>query len=85
MTEHHSNRWHPIAVACLASLVALFVGGILFHWSWNTLAELFGTPGIQFRHAIASELLIAVIVAIGSLSGRLVLGRRWPLSDGNRR
>ncbi len=83
MTEHHANRWHRIAVASLASLVVLFFGGVLLHWSWNTLADLLGSPSIQFKHAIASELLIAVIVAISALSGRLVLGRRQPFKDRN--
>ena len=83
MIEHHGNRWHHIAIACLASLVVLFFGGVLLHWSWNTLAELFGSPSIQFKHAIAGELLVAVIVAIGALSGRLVAGRRHPLKERN--
>jgi DNA-binding MarR family transcriptional regulator len=30
-------------------------------WSWNTLAELFGAPEAQFRHAIAALALLATL------------------------
>jgi len=76
MIEHPGNRWHPIAIAVFAAFIILLFGGVLLHWSWNTLAEPFGLATIQFKHAIAGELMIAVLVGIGTLSGGLVVGRR---------
>jgi hypothetical protein len=30
-------------------------------WSWNTLADLFGAPEAQFRHALAALALLAIL------------------------
>ena len=30
-------------------------------WSWNTLADLFGAPEVQFRHALATLALFAIL------------------------
>lgn len=45
-----------LLAACLA-LVVIAATGL---WSWNTLAELFGAPEAQFRHAVAALALLAV-------------------------
>ncbi len=47
------------------AIVAIAVAGL---WSWNTLAELFGAPEAQFRHAVAVLVLLATL--------RLVMPRR---------
>jgi len=45
-----------LLAACLAFAVMAATG----LWSWNTLADLFGTPEAQFRHAVALLALLAV-------------------------
>ena len=47
------------------TLAAIAVTGL---WSWNALAELFGAPEAQFRHAVAAIALIATL--------RIALSRR---------
>ena len=46
-------------------VVVILVAGL---WSWNTLAELFGAPEAQLRHAVAALALLAAL--------RLVIPRR---------
>ncbi|KUJ77778.1 hypothetical protein [Ruegeria profundi] len=59
------NKGHGRTI--VMALIAILVGGIAVHWSWNTLAvELFAQPEMTFRHAIAVELLL---IAVGSLIG----------------
>ncbi|MBV1904129.1 MAG: hypothetical protein KUG58_10910 [Marinosulfonomonas sp.] len=49
------------------SLIAVFFGGVAILWSWNTIAvDLFAQPEMEFRHAVAVELLL---IAAGSLIG----------------
>jgi predicted benzoate:H+ symporter BenE len=40
------------------TLTAIAVMGL---WSWNTLAELFGAPEAQLRHAVAALALLATL------------------------
>ena len=54
---------HVLAAGLVIAVIA--VAGL---WSWNTLAELFGAPEAQFRHALALLLLLATL--------RLVIPRR---------
>jgi hypothetical protein len=48
------NRHTLILSRIALMLVALFAG----LWSWNTLAELFNAPHAQFRHVIATLVLL---------------------------
>lgn len=57
----------PYLLAAILALAAIAIIGL---WSWNTLAELFGAPGAQFRHAVAALALITTL--------RLALRRRHP-------
>jgi predicted benzoate:H+ symporter BenE len=54
----------------LAALLAFAAIAVIGLWSWNTLAELFGAPEAQFKHAIAALALITTL--------RLALLRRHP-------
>ena len=54
----------------LAALLAIAAIAVIGLWSWNTLAELFGAPEAQFKHAIAA---LALITAL-----RLATRRRHP-------
>ena len=59
------NKAHGRTI--ILSLIAILFGGIAIFWSWNTIAvELFAQPEMEFRHAIAVELLL---IAAGSLIG----------------
>jgi hypothetical protein len=33
----------------------------LLLWSWNTLVDLFGMPGAEFRHALAAIALVLLL------------------------
>lgn len=47
-------------------------GAIAVLWSWNTIAELFGGPAMQFKHALAVLLLLGTArVALGRMGRRL--------------
>ena len=54
----------------LAAVLAVALIAMVGLWSWNTLAELFGAPEAQFRHAVAALALIATL--------RLATRRRHP-------
>lgn len=54
----------------LAAILACAAIAIVGLWSWNTLAELFGAPEAQFRHAVAALTLFA-------LSRGWLRARRW--------
>jgi len=57
----------PHLLAAILAFAAIAVIGL---WSWNTLAELFGAPEAQFRHAVAALVLIITL--------RLTTRRRHP-------
>lgn len=53
---------HPInARHLLGALVAIAVIAAIGLWSWNTLAELFGAPEAQFKHALAALALLSLL------------------------
>lgn len=54
----------------LAAVLAFAAVAVIGLWSWNTLAELFGAPAAQFKHAVAALALIATL--------RLAARRRHP-------
>lgn len=54
----------------LAAILAFAAIAVIGLWSWNTLAELFGAPEAQFRHAVAAAALISTL--------RLATRRRHP-------
>jgi len=45
-----------LLAACLAFALIAATG----LWSWNTLADMFGAPEAQFRHAVAALALLAI-------------------------
>lgn len=72
----HERDWRCAAKAALALTAGLFLGGVLIHWSWNGVAaDLFGAPTMAFRHAVAAEVLIGTLAAIGALSARFAARR----------
>lgn len=72
MTEL-GNKGHGRTI--VLSLSAVFFGGVAILWSWNTVAvEMFAQPEMEFRHAIAVELLI---IAAGSLLSLPYLFKRF--------
>jgi hypothetical protein len=53
---NHLDVKHLLAAGlALAAIVATAL------WSWNTLADLFGVPEMQFRYALAALALLAVV------------------------
>lgn len=56
MREAYARSYgKPIAIALLAFVVCT----IAILWSWNTIAvDLFSMPEMNFKHAVAAELLI---------------------------
>jgi hypothetical protein len=68
--KHECGRGKPIVLGTLAVLTA----GIAILWGWNTLAaDHFGLKPIEFRHALAAEVLL---IAIGGLLGLSGIVRR---------
>ena len=53
---NHIDIKHLLAAGL--AIAVIMVAGL---WSWNTLAELFGAPEAQFRHAIAVLVLLAAL------------------------
>jgi heme A synthase len=49
------------ALHLLAAILAFAAVAVIGLWSWNTLAELFGAPQAQFRHAVAALALITTL------------------------
>ena len=59
------NKGHGRMI--VLSLIAVIFGAIAILWGWNTVAiDLLGQPKMEFRHAIAVELML---IAVGSLVG----------------
>lgn len=58
----------------LASAAGLFLaGGVILLWGWNTfVSELFAVPEMAFRHALALELMIVLVVAIPAVALRML-------------
>lgn len=52
---HRTDARH-LTGALLACLAIAVIG----LWSWNTLAELFGAPEVQLRHAVATLALFVL-------------------------
>ena len=77
MIEQHQARWRRYGVAAIAIVATFFVGGVLIHWSWNTVAhDLFQAPVMKFRHAIAVEILVAVLAGISTFASRMANRRQ---------
>jgi len=69
-TRHHGR-------SIVAAVALLFAGAFVVVWSWNSIAvDLFAAPAIDFRHAVAAELTIAVFAAVIGLGIRLSTGLR---------
>ena len=72
MREHSKHQRYHAAKAIFFAAAALFVGGALILWSWNTFAgDLFQAPDMRFKHALAAETLIVVIAMIVALPARV--------------
>ena len=66
IAKHENGRGRHIAIGALALLVAAL--GIL--WGWNTLAaDFFGLTRMEFRHALAAEVLLIIAGALVGLRG----------------
>ena len=61
-------RRHLVVTIGVGALALL--GVITFQWCWNTLAELFDGPVMEFRHALAALLLAATASAAFAGPGR---------------
>jgi hypothetical protein len=61
------RSWRPIAHSALALALATILG----LWAWNTLAQPFGGPELEFRHALAAAILLSLI------RSAVPTGRRW--------
>ena len=61
-------------VYVLASAVVTFLaGGVIVLYGWNTfVSELFVVPEIAYRHALALELMVVLIVAIPVVALRVL-------------
>ena len=69
--EANHPRLRRLLRAALALSVGLLLGGVVLLWSWNALApELFGAPELAFRHALALELLLGLLIAIPTIAIR---------------
>ena len=69
--EANHPRLRRLLRAALALSLLLLAGGVVLLWAWNALApELFGAPEIGFRHALALELLLGLLVAIPAIAIR---------------
>jgi hypothetical protein len=53
----HNDRFRKTFIAA----AALALASLIVLWSFNTLAELFGGPMAQFKHAIAAVGLLLVV------------------------
>ncbi len=71
MTIHSERPWRHAAKSVLIAAAALFVGGIMIHWSWNVFAvELLQAPEMRFKHALGLEILVAAVAAVAGASAR---------------
>jgi urea transporter len=64
----------------LIALALGFVLAVIVQWAWNTVAPLFGGPPLEFRHALAGLVLLAIATAVMQ-PRRLPLRRlrgEWP-------
>ena len=50
---------YPVTHWLLAAAV-IAAGFVLFQWSWNTLATLFGLPAADGKHALAALILLGL-------------------------
>lgn len=66
MTEGHRTRHSRRLGKAIFLAVGILIGGaLLLHWSWNTLVTgPFKLPDIEFRHALALELLLSALYLI---------------------
>jgi hypothetical protein len=53
----HHDRFRKTFIAA----AALALASLIVLWSFNTLAELFGGPMAQFKHAIAVVCLLLIV------------------------
>ena len=59
----------------VSAIVILAIGSAALLWAWNTLAELFGAPAADFRHALAFLVAAATVRVLAS--GRRNGYHRW--------
>ena len=73
MTEGHStSRPRGLGKAIFLAVGILIGGALLLHWSWNTLATgPFKIPNIQFKHALALELLLSTLCLIPNTASQI--------------
>ena len=58
-------------------VVSVLLGSVVTLWAWNTIAvELFQAPVFQFKHALAFQAVVALIV-LTAVSARRFRRARW--------
>jgi hypothetical protein len=74
MEIDHSHRKHGKTL--VLAMAVLFGGSIALLWGWNTFAvEVLSQQEIEFRHALALELLVLSIAGVIPIAWRLVGNR----------
>ena len=82
-TMTHERRWRPLSQAALMLGALLIFGSFVLLWSWNAFAvDLLGARAMEFKQALAAELLVAVVAAtlasVAQIFGGLGRGRDEP-------
>lgn len=68
--KHEDGTGKKVAIGLFAAIAA----GVALLWGWNTLAaDFFGLARMEFRHALAAEVLL---IAAGALVGLRGIVRR---------
>lgn len=87
MTDVKSLHRRRHGRAILFTLLALLVGGVMLQWSWNVFAAgLLEAPAMQWRHALAAQLLPAVAFTVAGAASVSVAAcpqgaRKLPRAD----
>ena len=77
MTDFNARPIRHSGRAIAAATAWFVVGAVIMLWSWNAIfVDLFAAPAIDFRQAVAGELMIAVAAANVGLGIRLITSRR---------
>jgi hypothetical protein len=73
--EHDGYKGHGKTLVLLA--VTFFLGGIAVQWGWNSFAvDVLSQTPMQFKHAIAAELLLLAAAGCFHVAGRVGKARQ---------
>lgn len=77
MTDFNTPPFRRFGKAAVAILAAFVAGAMIIVWWWNGIAvDLLSAPAIDFRQAIATEFVVAVLAGAVGLGIRLGVGSR---------